>query len=207
MTVRPAAALSLSLSLVSLLGCGQESASTDDGAGTRDPDGLTLIHPTWGIGAESLSDLVANDVTFVGTVTGASDGPEALTNEPGARDNERRRLVTVRVDSVLAGDTSVTSVQLYTFGWSIPDGPDGKAIPITPAGVPWLDVGERVFISANQGVEGEYEVYTPPGEDGAFEIVDGRLTEPYGGSDSPVWDEITGLSVDEVTAKVRAIEG
>jgi len=202
-----------------LSGCGQptDPAAAGDETSSRgnelaaagaqeDPDGLTLIYPTWGIGADSLADLLANDVTFVGTVIREADGPEFITDEPGAQDNERRRLVTVRVDTLLAGDPEVESVVLYTFGWAIPDGPEGEAIPITPEGVPWLDVGEQVFISAEQGVEEDYVVYNPPAADGAFEIVDGRLVEPYGGSDSPIWAEVGGLTVDELAAKVRALQ-
>jgi len=176
------------------------------GIEAEDPEGLVLISPTWGIGADSLAELVANDVTFVGTVISEADGPEFITDEPDAQDNERRRLVTVRVDTVLAGDHEVESVVLYTFGWAIPDGPEGEAIPITPQGVPWLDVGEQVFISAERGAEGDLVVHNPPAADGAFEIIGGRLVEPYGGSSSPIWAEIGGLTVDELAAKIRALE-
>lgn len=178
---------------------GQDSPTTP----APTPVGLTLIYPTWGVGADSLEELLTNEVTFIGTVTAAEGGPELVVDEPGARDQERCRLVTIHVDTVLAGDAEIESVTLYTFGWAIGS---GHRTPITPEGVPWLDVGEQVFVSASHAEEGDLQnIYAPTADDGTFEVIDGRIAEPYGGSSSGVWAEIGGLTVEELTTRIRDI--
>ena len=131
--------------------------AADDGAATTkgvaqlestsisDPQNLTAVSASYGVGATSLADLRQRaDAIVIGTVVSTVDGPDASVKDPSVHDRQLRRDVTVRIDEVISGDSPKT-ISLRTFGWELDS--DERRTPIVGDGEPWLDDGVTAVAS------------------------------------------------------------
>ncbi|NYG59058.1 hypothetical protein BJ980_001981 [Nocardioides daedukensis] len=204
-----AAVLTLALSACSNTGIDVATPATDPTTGQSQPTSTSapveqphdpiIVEGAFGIGLSTLSELAEFGTVFIGTVTSEEDGDDGSVTDPYVHDRQLRRLVTIRVDRVLAGDDALRVVTTRTLGWHIET--DGERQEMVQDGKPWLSVGDKVLFAAAPEPGTSYH-YTA-GADGAFVFRDGTLQAPPGGHISPILKRLQGLSEEEIA---RAIE-
>jgi hypothetical protein len=156
------------------------------------PVAVTSDAPT----VATLAELVASaDVVLRGEVT--STAPGRLFGEPGSGAVESR-LVTVRVDEVLAGEApSEPELVVEEEGWL----EDGTPIVVDGAAPSAPGDGAIWFLDA-VGTD-ELPVYVAVSAQGRYLVVDGELVGADG--DDPLVAELAALSADALAAEVAAM--
>jgi hypothetical protein len=148
--------------------------------------------------AANLPQLVTSaDVVLRGEVIGTERG--RLFGEPGAGAVESR-LVTVRVDEVLAGSSPAeTEIVIEEEGW-LADG-----TPISVDGASPSAMGDDVIWFLQDVGTPELPVYVAVSAEGRYVVVDGGLVGATG--DDPLVAELAALTPDGLTAAVVAVAG
>lgn len=134
----------------------------------------------------------------LGQITAEEDGPSAPQGDGEHSTEELRRTITVTVSKNLAGKKDLKKFQVVTPGWIIRD---GKKIPFTYEGWPWLQVGDRVLLAVDDPAEpGEYGFMSAAG----IQIFRDSKIEATPGNTSPLSKTLVGLTE---AAVVRAFAG
>ncbi|MGH3116612.1 MAG: hypothetical protein ACRDQ2_05760 [Gaiellales bacterium] len=146
----------------------------------------------------SVPEMAEQSDVIIGTVSAARDG---RTSNPAENLRERRRILSVDVRHTLAGALG-SNVDVETWGWRWIE---GEWVEIHEAGVPWLEVGDKVLIGLTQfeeaGLRGASSaVSTYVFRDGRVAVPrDNRLAEPV----QPLPRLLDGMTEAEVVEAFR----
>ncbi|MEO6605239.1 MAG: hypothetical protein ABIN55_06470 [Aeromicrobium sp.] len=159
----------------------------------------------WVAGYETLPDLVRGPSALpalqkdrrivIGTVTAEREGVELKPVDEPPR--EVTRILTIKVDRQIMGAAAAgDTIDISTLGWVV----DGdRRTPVTLDGVPWLQVGDRVFIATLAPDESGLTSQDSP--DSAQVIESGKIIirQPGGGQ---LTEKLNGMSEKELIAEL-----
>lgn len=198
--------------VVSVTACGASDAGTSPTpttqSSTKSARGAVAVgaEAKWVAGYETLPELVRGPSALpalqkdrrlvIATVTAEREGAEREPVDEPPR--EVTRILTIRVDRQIMGPTAAgETMDISTLGWVF----DGdRRIPVTYHGVPWLQVGDRIFIATlapnTSGLNGQ------DSPDSAQVIEDGtiHIRQPGGG---PLAKILRDMSEDDLIAELR----